>query len=200
MSVRQNMYLRRLYFGSISSGFYLEIVPRIKRPLLLAQGVKGWQAESLAHPLMKYPCQELSRLRCKTLCTQLLAPRDSSSRKPERKMKKPREKAGNPDWERVEQDTSGRTMEPSPRHLHPLRKCIAPGRDVPGIPSPWFNHLVTEMKTNSFGCSDPTWAFGGGNPSTDAEVRTLLPVIPQAESLTARICSAARKDNLGNTL
>lgn len=91
-------------------------------------------------------------------------------------------------------------MELTPRHLHPLLKCIAPGRDVPDIASPWFNHLVTDMKTNSFVCSDPFWAFGGGNPSTGAEVRARLPVIPQAESLTARICSAARKDDPGDTL
>lgn len=167
--------------------------------MLLAQGVKGWQEESLAHSLMEHPHQELSRLRCKSICT-ISGPKELLLQEAREKSEEAQRKCRWPRLRKSRADASERTVELISRHFYPLLKCIVPGKDMPDIPSQWFNDLVTEMKTNSFVCSDPFWAFGSGNPSTGAEVRTRLPVIPQVESLTARICSAARMDEPGDTL
>lgn len=145
--------------------------------MLLVQGVKWWQTVTCSLTLgtgtSVTPTLWVEQSEMQTICTQFLARRDSTSRKSE-KGKEAQRKCW---WSRLRK---------SPEHprrdcgadswaLPSIWKCTTPGKDVPDIPSQRFNHLIAEMKTKSFVCcSDPPWAFCGGNSSASAEVRVCI--------------------------
>lgn len=100
-----------------------------------------------------------------------MAQRAPSSRKPERKAKKPRGK------QTMQTEGSGGGRPGSRADAQPFLKCIAPGKDASGAPLPRSNHLRAERKTHSR-CVAQTHPASGPGQKRGAR----LPAPPQAAS------------------
>lgn len=100
-----------------------------------------------------------------------MAQRAPSSRKPERKAKKPRGK------QTMQTEGSGGGRPGSRADSQPFLKCTAPGKDASGAPLPRSNHLRAERKTHSR-CVAQTHPASGPGQKRGAR----LPAPPQAAS------------------
>lgn len=117
---------------------------------------------------LEHPRRERSSLRGETTQARFLAQRDTSSRKPDRKVKKPRGKAG---------DLTEGSREGHPRrdhgHASQVRLLISeihyPREGVCQM-FPHRGSTTAQQKENKLLCVwfRPSWALGGGNSSSRA--------------------------------